>query len=203
MLWGIKLEILLLQNFSYQVSKKVFFFTEFEGLNRFETPTFFVFPLSFSNYPTTTRLLWSSVCAHEEKAFAGKKKRASPLYSSLGWEREHYTAPVFISISHQIRSLADKSTSWHITSSLRRKLTRAGNPKRQAGGGEDEEVKLFMTEGREREWKGEIQLEDKEHKYIGGKMWNLHTRGLDPQCCVGRGGEEGGRVARDKEVKRH
>lgn len=85
-----------------------------------------------------------SVCAHEEQAFTGKKKkkREKEGFSIVQFpkvrESEHYTPPVFISISHQIRSLADKSTSWHITSSLWRKLTRAGNSKRQGGGGEDE-----------------------------------------------------------------
>lgn len=74
---------------------------------------------------------------------------------------------MFISISHQIRSRADKSTSWHITSSLWRKPTRAGNPKRQGGGGEDEKVKLYLTERkreagwRQREWRGKQRWRQK------------------------------------------
>lgn len=72
--------------------------------------------------------------------------------------REHYTPPVFISISHQIRSLADKGASWHITSSLWRKLTRAGDSEWQrwwrAGW-----RRFFLTERkREGENKGEPDI---------------------------------------------
>ena len=40
----------------------------------------------------------------------------------------------------------DKSTSWHITSSLWRKPTRAGNPKRQDGGEDEEKNETFFLD---------------------------------------------------------
>lgn len=83
----------------------------------------------------------------------------------------------------------DKSTSWHIISSLWRKLTRAGNPKRQGGGAEDEEVQLFFDKsekreaGRGRGVKGKTEMEEKEWK-PKDKGWNLHTRGPDLYSAV-------------------
>lgn len=62
---------------------------------------------------------------HRQRVGGKKETRRTVPQGERG--REHYTPPVFISISHQIRSLADKGASWHITSSLWRKLTRAGD----------------------------------------------------------------------------
>lgn len=82
---------------------------------------------------------------------------------------------MFIATPHQIRSLADKGTSWHITSSLWRKLTRAGDLKWQCAGRGDEEVK-FLTEqkiraNREKGKKGKHQWGEK--KYWQRERWHL------------------------------
>lgn len=127
--------------------------------------------------PRILFVIWQSPQDHQnllcEHTLGGKRQpekeqmRSPPLHSSPGREREHYTPPVFISISHQIRSLADKGTSWHITSSLRRKLTRAGDPKWQWGGRRDEEVKLFFFFLTERD--GEVIWTERESRGEGRK----------------------------------
>lgn len=118
---------------------------------------------SLCNFANSTPSIDFSVCAHEAQS------RVSPAYSSPGWEREseHRTPPAFISISHQIRSLEDKSTSWDITSSLWRKLTRAGNPKRQGGWWEMKNRNFFLTEVRVKGAKGWLKDRDGREDWIG------------------------------------
>lgn len=79
----------------------------------------------FGNHPQDHRV-FQSVCTRGKKkqSQAQKETRASPSSGSPGREREHDTHPVFISISHQIRSRADKSTSRHHFLSLEEADTR-------------------------------------------------------------------------------
>lgn len=88
--------------------------------------------LNLAIEPGTTEFLFQFARGKKikKKQSQARRTKTRTSYCSPGWAREHYTH-LFISISHQIRSLADKSTSWHITSSLRRKLTRDGNPTRR------------------------------------------------------------------------
>lgn len=138
-----------------------------------------------------------------------KKKRASPLYSSLGWERENTTLLLCLSQSHirsdhwQIKALPDTSLplsggSWHALGTQHDRAVAEGMKKRNFFWQE----RNRETGGRERKLKGETELEEREWKYVVRQRWNLHTCGLDPQCRVVRGGG-GGRAARNKEVRRH
>lgn len=106
--WGNKMVISLLQDYLLSL---IWFHSRVFFLKKLRSRTSLKDPLCHSplcNLAITPRPPAFSVCAHEEKAFAGipkkkRKRRASPSCSSPGWERENSTLLPCLSQSH-IRS---------------------------------------------------------------------------------------------------